>query len=211
MKIAVLIVDDSLTVRMDLSEAFENAGFAVSRCATLQEARAALDGRRFALAVLDVLLPDGDGVEFLQELKANPESASTLVMLLSTEAQVRNRVRGLRTGADEYIGKPYDSGYVVARARELIRLQRPRPTTEDRATVLVIDDSATFRNGMQEALGAVGYRVITASTGEEGLLSAVNLRPAAVIVDYGLPGIDGATVARRMRKTPFCAGPLACC
>ncbi len=99
----------------------------VTPCSTLQESRAALDGDSFALIVLDVLLPDGDGVEFLQELKANPETAAIPVMLLSTEAQVRDRIHGLKTGADEYIGKPYDSGYVVARAQELIRLQQPRP------------------------------------------------------------------------------------
>ena len=128
MKPRALIVDDSLTVRMDLSEAFENAGFEVTPCSTLQESRAALIGNDFALIVLDVLLPDGDGVEFLQELKANPQTAAIPVMLLSTEAQVRDRVHGLKTGADEYIGKPYDSGYVVARARELIRLQQPRPS-----------------------------------------------------------------------------------
>lgn len=201
MKLRALIVDDSLTVRMDLSEAFENAGFAVTPCSTLQEARAALTGSCFALMVLDVLLPDGDGVEFLEELKASPQTAAILVMLLSTEAQVRDRVHGLKTGADEYIGKPYDSGYVVARARELIRLQQSRTTTtEDRATILVIDDSATFRNEIREALEAAGYQVTTSSTGEDGLHAAVNQRPAAVIVDHGLPGIDGATVVRRMRE-----------
>jgi PAS domain S-box-containing protein len=198
--LSVLIVDDSLTVRMDLSEAFENAGFAVTPCSTLQESRAALTGCSFALVVLDIVLPDGDGVEFLQELKANPQTAAIPVMLLSTEAQVRNRVHGLRTGADEYIGKPYDSGYVVARARELIRLLQPRPKRQDRATILVIDDSATFRNEMREALEGAGYHVNTSSTGEDGLHSAVNQRPDAVIVDHGLPGIDGATVVRRMRE-----------
>lgn len=200
MKLNVLIVDDSLTVRMDLSEAFENAGFKVTPCATLRESRAVLGGRSFALAVLDVVLPDGDGVEFLQELKADPATADLPIMLLSTAAQVRDRVHGLRTGADEYIGKPYDSGYVVARARELIRRLQPRPSTRDRATILVIDDSATFRNEMREALEHAGYHVNTSATGEDGLHSAVNQRPAAVIVDQGLPGIDGATVVRRMRE-----------
>jgi PAS domain S-box-containing protein len=199
-KLRVLIVDDSLTVRMDLSEAFENAGFAVTPCSTLHESRAVLTGRLFALVVLDVVLPDGDGVAFLQELKANPQTAAIPVMLLSTEAQVQDRVHGLRTGADEYMGKPYDSGYLVARARELIRLRQPQTRTEDRATILVIDDSATFRNEMREALEAAGYHVNTSSTGEDGLHSAVNQRPAAVIVDHGLPGIDGATVVRRMRE-----------
>jgi PAS domain S-box-containing protein len=199
-KPAALIIDDSLTVRMDLSEAFDSAGFEVTLCSTLQEGRVALGGSSFALIVLDVLLPDGDGLDFLQELKADPKSVAIPVMLLSTEAQVQDRVHGLRTGADEYVGKPYDSSYVVARARALIRVQQPRPEAEGRAVILVIDDSPTFRNEMQEALEAAGYQVATCSTGEDGLHSAVNRRPAAVIVDHGLPGIDGTTVVRRMRE-----------
>ena len=200
MKPRILIVDDSLTVRMDLCEACEQAGFSVAPCSTLQEARAALAGNTFSIIVLDVLLPDGDGIAFLQELKANPLTATAPVMLLSTEAQVRDRIHGLKTGADEYIGKPYDSGYVVARARELVRLQQPHASVDGRPTILVIDDSVTFRNELREALEAAGYNVTTSATGEDGLHSAVNHRPAAVIVDNGLPGIDGATVVRRMRE-----------
>lgn len=199
MKPRALIVDDSLTVRMDLCEAFEQAGFSVVHCSTLQEASAALAGDSFSVVVLDVLLPDGDGVAFLQDLKADLRTARIPVMLLSTEAQVQDRIHGLKTGADEYVGKPYDSGYVVARARELIRLRQPRPATDNRATILVIDDSATFRNELREALEAAGYNVTTSASGEDGLHSAVNQRPTAVIVDHGLPGIDGATVVRRMR------------
>jgi DNA-binding response OmpR family regulator len=62
----VLIVDDSLTVRMDLTEAFEAAGFHTIPCAALAEAREALTRGRVDLIILDVLLPDGDGVEFLK-------------------------------------------------------------------------------------------------------------------------------------------------
>jgi two-component system, NtrC family, sensor kinase len=195
-----LIVDDSLTVRMDLKDAFEGAGFAVSACSNLQEARAALSETSFALVVLDVLLPDGDGVDFLRELKSNRQTASLPVILLSTETQVRDRVRGLKTGADEYVGKPYDSGYVVARARELMRSHDESAGADRRPTVLVIDDSVTFRNEIQEILQSAGYDVTTAASGEEGLHSAVNNRPAAVIVDGSLPGIDGGTVVRRMRE-----------
>ena len=117
----VLIVDDSLTVRMDLAEMLEAAGLPAVACATGEEARAALAKERFALVILDVLLPDGDGIELLEEIRATPSASDTTVMLLSTEAEVRHRIRGLTTGADEYIGKPYEASYVVARARELVR------------------------------------------------------------------------------------------
>ena len=139
----VLIVDDSLTVRMDLHEAFEADGFHSILCADGAAARAAFRGAHFDVAVLDVLLPDADGVELLRELRAHPGRESTVTVLLAREAEVADRLHGLRTGADEYVGKPYDAGYVVARARQLLGEDPYR--ADDRTTVLVIDDSITFR------------------------------------------------------------------
>ena len=72
---AGLVVDDSLTVRMSLVEMLEAADFPVVACATGAEARKALGERRFALAILDILLPDTDGVELLREIRANPSTA----------------------------------------------------------------------------------------------------------------------------------------
>src|SRR5262249_31446131 len=153
---------------------------------------------RFDLIVLDVLLPDGDGIDLLKELKGEAATAGIPVMLLSTEADVRDRIRGLRTGADEYVGKPYDPAYLLARARELTNEARRRggdaPPQAAGAvpTVLVIDDSATFREGMRATLEGAGYPVVVAATGEEGLRVAAALRPGAMVVDGVLPGIDGA-------------------
>src|SRR5207253_1842209 len=96
---AILIVDDSLTVRMDLAEAFEAAGFDAVPCASLAEARTALTTGEVRLLVLDVLLPDGDGVDFLRELRSGDRS-SLPVLMLSTEAEVKDRIRGITTGAD---------------------------------------------------------------------------------------------------------------
>ena len=92
-------------------------------CATVAEARAALRQTPLDVVILDVLLPDGDGVELLRELRGDAATADAPILMLSTEAEVKDRIRGLRTGADEYVGKPYDTGYVVAQARELLRLR----------------------------------------------------------------------------------------
>ena len=194
----VLVVDDSLTVRMSLVEMLEAADFPVVACATGAEARKALSETRFALAILDILLPDTDGIELLKEIRANPSAASTAVMLLSTETEVRDRIRGLKTGADEYIGKPYDPSYVVARAHELVRRGQDTGAAAQE-TVLIVDDSITFREALKAALLEAGYRVAVASTGEEGLRQAAHVRPAAMIVDGDLPGIDGGTVIQRIR------------
>src|SRR5579862_3074485 len=122
---SVLIVDDSLTIRMDLDEAFKDAGFETALCATVATARDALSRASFSLIILDVILPDGDGIELLGDIKKSPANASIPVMLLSTEAEVRDRIRGMKTGAEEYIGKPYDTGYVVSRALQFVPEDRP--------------------------------------------------------------------------------------
>lgn len=194
----VLIVDDSLTVRMDLSEAFEAAGFRTLPCGTVAEALAVLAQTEVAVAVLDVLLPDGNGLDLLKELRASRSSSRAAVLMLSSEAEVKDRVHALSTGADEYVGKPYDTSYVIAKTRELLRARTGNAGSE-RAPVLVIDDSLTFRSHLTETLENAGYRVIVASSGEEGLRLAADQRPSAVVVDGVLPGIDGATVIRRMR------------
>ncbi|MGI5242548.1 response regulator [Dactylosporangium sp. CA-139066] len=191
----VLIVDDSLTVRMDLHEAFEDDGFRTVLCAGSAEALAAFEAEQFDVAVLDVRLPDGDGVELLRRLRAHPRHGDAVVLLLSTEAEVHERLRGLRTGADDYVGKPYDAPVVVARARELLR----HAPDSDRRHILVIDDSRTFRELLRQTLTGAGYEVTAAASGEEGLRVAAARPPDALIVDGVLPGIDGATVIRRVR------------
>jgi two-component system, NtrC family, sensor kinase len=199
LKPGVLIVDDSITVRMVLDDAFRAAGIVTTLCATIAAARSAILSNSFALIVLDILMPDGDGIDLLREIRNTPATSSTIVMLLSTEAEVQDRTRGLKTGADEYIGKPFDQSYIVARALELLRKKEPGRADERSTTVLIIDDSPTFRAELQATLESSGYTVVTASTGEDGLRAAVAARPAVIVVDGILPGIDGATVIRRIR------------
>jgi DNA-binding response OmpR family regulator len=199
MSARVLIVDDSLTVRMSLMEALTEAGFTVDTASTVGEAREALAREAYQLIILDVRLPDGDGVELLGEIRAGTDSSWAAIMLLSTEAEVRDRIRGLSTGADEYVGKPYDLNYVIQRAHDLLRRGAAPAGALARETVLIIEDSVTYREQLKEALERAGYAVLAASTGEEGLRIAASARPAAVIVDGMLPGIDGGAVTRRIR------------
>jgi two-component system NtrC family sensor kinase len=198
----VLIVDDSLTVRMDLAEAFEAAGLHPLLCSSIREARDAFAAQTIDLVILDVVLPDGDGVELLKEIRTRAATCDLPILMLSSEADVKDRIRGLQTGANDYVGKPYDAGHVVARGQELLRERQhenPEPARAAEATILVIDDSVTFREELRGALERSGYGVITATSGETGLRLAAGRRPAALIVDGVMPGMDGATVIRRLR------------
>ncbi len=198
MRPTVLIVDDSVTVRMDLIETFEAAGFATRSASSLAEARAALARGGLDLLMVDVQLPDGDGIDLVAEVRRG-ERRHLPIMVLSSEAEVRDRVRGLRTGADDYVGKPYDAAYVLGRARELVKA--PMPVEEgQRAKILIVDDSVTVREGLRSVLEDAGYEVLSATSGEEGLRLASAAAPDAVVVDFQLPGIDGVTVIRRLRQ-----------
>ncbi|HLM72357.1 MAG TPA: response regulator, partial [Polyangiaceae bacterium] len=106
MKPHALIVDDSLTVRMDLRVVLHEAGFYVTACDSRAAAQKALRTRAYAVVILDILLPDGSGIDLLKEIRSEPELVNLPVIMLSSEAEVKHRIRGLTTGADEYVGKP---------------------------------------------------------------------------------------------------------
>lgn len=193
----VLVIDDSLTVRMSLSGLLESNGIASRGVADLAAARIAMAEEPFALLLLDVELPDGDGIDFLREIRTTPRFASMPVMLLSTRAEVEDRVRGLERGADDYLGKPYDPAMVVRRVRELTT----REQASDKAIrLLVIEDSLTYSAYIRDLLQKQGYEVLIAETGEDGLRVAAEARPAAIVVDAKLPGLPGPEVIRQIRQ-----------
>jgi len=195
---SVLVIDDSLTVRMDLKTAFEAGGYSCTAAATLSAGRAALlSGGIFNLIVLDVQLPDGDGVSFLSELKATVETRAIPVIMLSLEADVRARVRGLTTGADEYLGKPYDKGYLLSCANELISRRQADHAVHQ---LLVIDPSEVFRQWLKQLVEPNGYRLVEGQSGAQGLRLTAEIQPAAIVVDGQMANIDGLTFISRIKS-----------
>jgi DNA-binding response OmpR family regulator len=200
----ILVVDDSLTVRMDLRAVLSAAGFSVTACENKTSAQKALRSRSFALVILDVVLPDGSGIDLLREIRSEQESVHVPVILLSTEAEVKHRIRGLTTGADEYVGKPYDSAYVTRCAKELTRSHNEHPEPSGAAShgkkILIVDDSPTYLNSLADLLRQDGHDVVLARCGEEALdLLAVDVVDA-VILDLLMPGIGGLETCRRIRS-----------
>jgi two-component system cell cycle sensor histidine kinase/response regulator CckA len=120
----ILLVDDTPKVRYVTRRILAGAGFDVREAATGSEALA-LAGERPDLIVLDVRLPDLDGYEVCRRLKANPLTAAIPVLHLSgVYREVQDRVRGLETGADGYLTKPFEAAELIATIRALLRLRR---------------------------------------------------------------------------------------
>ncbi|HTL15698.1 MAG TPA: response regulator [Patescibacteria group bacterium] len=206
----VLIVDDSLTVRKNLEEVFSSSGFHPVTCGSVAEARVILHRTPPAVVVLDVGLPDGDGITLLHEIRAAASHPGPVVLMLSTETEASDRIKGIKAGADEYVGKPYDSNHLITRTRELLRTRQTLPNLAPSpplaaarmtapVTILIIDENATFREQMREACDNAGYLVEVASTQEDGLRLAAASCPQAIIVDGVMPRIGGTVIIRRLR------------
>ena len=192
---AILIVDDSQTVRMDLADTLEAAGFRVISCGTAADARIALRTQAIALAVLGVRLPDGDGLELLVQIRREHVLSSLPVLLLAPADEVAERLRPLQVSADDYLG-PYDRARILTRIRELVGA----PPTRD--LVLVIDGNEELRARLADALGKAGFDTATAASGAEGIALAATSSPTAVVIDGSIPDLDGASVIRRLRMDP---------
>jgi DNA-binding response OmpR family regulator len=115
----LLIVEDETRIAELVQGALARAGFAVDAVALCADARAALTVTSYDAAIVDLGLPDGDGLSLLAELRANGNL--TPVLVLTARDAVEDRVRGLDTGADDYLVKPFAIEELIARTKALLR------------------------------------------------------------------------------------------
>ena len=115
----VLVVDDEASVRQALERALRLEGFAVSTAAGGRAALAAVAARPPAVVVLDVMMPDLDGVSVVRRMRA--DGLDVPVCILSARDEVEDRVAGLQAGADDYLVKPFALAALTARLNSLLR------------------------------------------------------------------------------------------
>jgi DNA-binding response OmpR family regulator len=113
-----LLVEDNMELAEALISRLVLDGHAVDHAATLAEAEDCLAAAQYDLILLDVMLPDGDGREFLARSRTRIE---TPVIVLTARSQVSDRVGALDQGADDYITKPFDFSELEARCRAVLR------------------------------------------------------------------------------------------
>ena len=122
----LLVVEDDEILRDAVEAGLALAGFTVDAVETIEDARAAASSWTYDAVILDLTLPDGDGLDRLQDWR-NQRSAIP-VLLLTARNAIQDRIAGLDGGADDYLGKPFDLNELAARVRAIARRAQGRAT-----------------------------------------------------------------------------------
>jgi DNA-binding response OmpR family regulator len=117
-KITILLVEDNEQILLGNARFLERHDYAVETAVTLADARSLIAKKMPDLIVLDIMLPDGSGLDFMRELR---KTSDTPVLLLTGLTTPEDIVRGLSEGGDDYLAKPYDFSVLLARIRALLR------------------------------------------------------------------------------------------
>jgi two-component system response regulator TctD len=136
----LLIVEDNVQLSQLLAKGLQTAGYETDLLATAAEAHAALATTTYAALVLDLGLPDGDGLSILRELRHRKDP--TPVLVLTARGGLQDRVNGLRSGADDYLVKPFALEELVARLEAQLR----RPGQQLGNSLHVANLEFDFRN-----------------------------------------------------------------
>jgi len=160
----VLVVEDEPAQREVLAYNLEAEGFAVSRAQNGEEALLLIDEDAPDIIVLDWMMPNLSGIEICRRIKIKPETRSIPVIMLSARSEEVDKVRGLETGADDYVVKPYSVLELMARVRS--QLRRVRPSTvgqrlEFDDIVLDAESHKVTRGSDELKLGPTEFRLLS--------------------------------------------------
>ncbi len=189
---SIWLVEDDADIRELVRYHLERDGYAVVCEKTLAGMRARLARARPDLLILDLMLPDGNGLDFCRELRSHEATAAIPVVMLTARDEDTDVVVGLEVGADDYITKPFSPKILIARVRAVLRRRRSAEEATDGDTVargpLVIDK--------RRFTVALAGKPVTLTRSEFMLLLLLARRPGVVFTrDQIVDGVHGADYA----------------
>jgi two-component system phosphate regulon response regulator PhoB len=160
---SILVVEDEDSLATLLQYNLEKEGYAVSICADGEEALIRIDEKQPDLVVLDWMLPTVSGIEVCRRLRQRSETRNLPIVMLTARGEETDRIRGLDTGADDYVVKPFSMSELCARIRAVLRRIRPG-LAEDQVQQgdITIDRVAhrVRRGGEEIHLGPTEFRLL---------------------------------------------------
>lgn len=129
---SVLLIDDDSRLGELLKSYLSTHGYNLTVAGTVQEGLRELHGHQYEMVLLDIMLPDGDGLEVCKHIRA---SSDIPVLMLTARGADEDKIIGLELGADDYLAKPFNPRELVARIKAILRRQGPSGRTEEARTI----------------------------------------------------------------------------
>tara|TARA_X000001036_G_scaffold11462_1_gene10034 strand:+ start:10568 stop:11998 length:1431 start_codon:yes stop_codon:yes gene_type:complete len=222
MSARVLVVDDILPNVKLLEAKLTHEYYDVLTAMNGQEALKKVEEQSPDLVLLDVMMPGMDGFEVCTHIKNNPATAHIPVVMVTALTDSGDKVRGLESGADDFLSKPINDTALMARVRSLVRLKmstdewRARENTAsqlgvgddsesvmsqsaDEARVLIVEDQEFEREKMTEALSARGHYIKSVASGPEALELIQNDNFELLIISLNLKEEDGLRLCSHLK------------
>ena len=127
----LLLIDDDARLSAMVGDYLRHSGFEVEVAGTLAAGRERLAAASFDALVLDLMLPDGDGLDLCRELRADTRHRHLPLLMLTARGEPMDRIVGLELGADDYLPKPFEPRELLARVKALLRRAAPQPADDD--------------------------------------------------------------------------------
>ena len=126
----LLLIDDDARLTAMVGEYLGAAGYSVVSAGSLAAGRRQLQAESFDALVLDLMLPDGDGLELCSEVRASPRTRGLPLLMLTARGEPLDRIVGLELGADDYLPRPFEPRELLARVKALLRRAQPQSGDE---------------------------------------------------------------------------------
>ena len=127
----LLLIDDDARLTAMVGDYLRANGYEVETAPTLAAGRDKLRGGPYDALVLDLMLPDGDGLDLTRELRADPRLKRLPLLMLTARGEPLDRVIGLELGEDDYLAKPFEARELLARVKALLRRASPGPSSDE--------------------------------------------------------------------------------
>ncbi|MBU1313843.1 MAG: response regulator transcription factor [Alphaproteobacteria bacterium] len=168
----LLVVEDDEILLDGLKVGLQMCGFTVDAVTSVADAQAAVHADSFDAIILDLMLPDGSGLDVLATMRR--AGNRTPVLLLTAKDEVADRIAGLDCGADDYLGKPFDLDEVAARLRAIVRRAHGRAIGHLEWNDMILDPArmSALRNGTAVALSRREFAILQALMEAPGVIQS---------------------------------------
>ncbi|MFM7705639.1 MAG: response regulator [Rubrivivax sp.] len=127
----LLLIDDDQRLVGMVGDYLRGHGYEVASASSLHEGRERLSREAADALILDLMLPDGDGLDLARELRADPRTRRLPLLMLSARGEPMDRIVGLEVGADDYLAKPFEPRELLARLKALLRRTTPDASADE--------------------------------------------------------------------------------